>query len=117
MYQWDHPRVCGEKSYESRHTGERLGSPPRMRGKVVHGGLHRVHLGITPAYAGKSVALGQFRGFIEDHPRVCGEKLTFCRFRQTFKGSPPRMRGKEGRHIPPAHALRITPAYAGKSTR
>ena len=31
---WDHPRVCGEKSYPLSDIGRRLGSPPRMRGKV-----------------------------------------------------------------------------------
>ena len=30
----DHPRVCGEKSYRSRYSGSRMGSPPRVRGKA-----------------------------------------------------------------------------------
>ena len=46
-----------------------------MRGK---GGktLDAVDLiGITPAYAGKSRFGTQKKGFIGDHPRLCGEKL------------------------------------------
>ena len=30
----DHPRVCGEKQRPSKWFHRRLGSPPRMRGKV-----------------------------------------------------------------------------------
>ena len=52
---WDHPRLCGEK------TGNRLkynfitGSPPPMRGKAGSLLRHRFHQWITPAYAGKSL--------------------------------------------------------------
>ena len=31
---------------------------------------------ITPAYAGKSIHAGNFVEFFEDHPRLCGEKMT-----------------------------------------
>ena len=30
----DHPRVCGEKKYTAQEIVGKLGSPPRMRGKV-----------------------------------------------------------------------------------
>ena len=32
---WDHPRVCGEKNECHYSLDEGLGSPPRMRGKVL----------------------------------------------------------------------------------
>ena len=32
---WDHPRVCGEKAYDTYHPHMHLGSPPRVRGKAV----------------------------------------------------------------------------------
>ena len=51
---WDHPRVCGEKCNSYPLQGTKEGSPPRMRGKVVKVDRHKVALGITPAYAGKS---------------------------------------------------------------
>ena len=52
----DHPRVCGEKI--SRPVGSpcRVGSPPRMRGKGKAPRRAGRQQGITPAYAGKSVA-------------------------------------------------------------
>ena len=51
----DHPRVCGEKWMNSYLMVGTVGSPPRMRGKVPFLFAVTVALGITPAYAGKSV--------------------------------------------------------------
>ena len=90
----DHPRVCGEKY--SRHSCRptRLGSPPRMRGKVDSIETGDLVHGITPAYAGKSQTTVCFNDVTRDHPRVCGEKgLTFHQMLRPT-GSPPRMRGK-----------------------
>ena len=88
-----------------------------MRGK---GGLHLFaadRQGITPAYAGKSdqEILGTRNA--EDHPRLCGEKATMRRFSCTLSGSPPPMRGKVLLYVVLQIWDRITPAYAGKSTR
>ena len=94
---WDHPRVCGEK-ISCRYTPKvSMGSPPRMRGKVLAAGLHDLVDGITPAYAGKSRIESSGTTGRKDHPRVCGEK---------HRAEP---------H--PAKAARITPAYAGKRPR
>lgn len=91
---WDHPRVCGEKSYQDSQHGCQSGSPPRMRGKDANGLNMLSNLGITPAYAGKRPSRLRRDHERRDHPRVCGEKGDFrilCRL-----------------------SLRITPAYAGK---
>ena len=90
----DHPRVCGEKLADEYPEQAARGSPPRMRGKAGKSCIFCPSTGITPAYAGKSVALGQFRGFVEDHPRVCGEKPV--------------------KSVTSAVGAGITPAYAGK---
>ena len=50
----DHPRLCGEKVLRFDLRTENLGSPPPMRGKAVNGHVTFLHIGITPAYAGKS---------------------------------------------------------------
>ena len=50
---WDHPRVCGEKPEADIQATVTLGSPPRMRGKVLPPVLYPLESGITPAYAGK----------------------------------------------------------------
>ena len=91
----DHPRVCGEKTARSTHWPQPTGSPPRMRGKVGFQNLKASPVGITPAYAGKSIA--SIHSLL---PNL---------------GSPPRMRGKGNRTEVLFHKIRITPAYAGKS--
>ena len=90
----DHPRVCGEKFFNSLKTANPLGSPPRMRGKgQFHTGIMAT-TGITPAYAGKrTVRLATFSES-PDHPRVCGEKCVVSSADDVKRGSPPRMRGK-----------------------
>ena len=60
----DHPRVCGEKRRVRSWRALLLGSPPRMRGKVVLSSENPLCRGITPAYAGKrlkrSHSIGHF---------------------------------------------------------
>ena len=86
-----------------------------MRGKDYEKELKTKERGITPAYAGKSL-LGFLRsGLLRDHPRVCGEKLSFAQTYCFLSGSPPRMRGKAPMATGSETAYRITPAYAGKS--
>ena len=86
-----------------------------MRGKVCDLAIIRVHHGITPAYAGKrGLSTTTGRGW-KDHPRVCGEKLLLERLYATFRGPPPRVRGKVHADCAKELRLGITPAYAGKS--
>ena len=110
----DHPRACGEKETENVSTHHRIGSPPRMRGKVVP--LEGVvpDNRITPAHAGKSClsAAAPVRG--RDHPRACGEKSSIKKTTPAYPGSPPRMRGKEAQACNHGHGVGITPAHAGK---
>ena len=73
---WDHPRVCGEKPCAVWMSTSTPGSPPRMRGKEQAAVQMGVRLGITPAYAGKSVCNIPCANWQGDHPRVCGEKRT-----------------------------------------
>ena len=111
----DHPRVCGEKSAYMREAWRQQGSPPRMRGKE-HNPVTYIHLlGITPAYAGKSLLNVDGAFCLEDHPRVCGEKLYFFALAWLPAGSPPRMRGKAAIFRAVCVPMGITPAYAGKS--
>ena len=88
-----------------------------MRGKDA--GTARAHTvrRITPAYAGKRLLLPPacFLGW--DHPRLCGEKLIPIEFGGIKTGSPPPMRGKAALAYAEAFLLRITPAYAGKSSK
>ena len=91
----DHPRMCGEKDFKSAHPSQQLGSPPRMRGKVLQWCREDFFSGITPAYAGKSNRRGSPQYNNRDHPRVCGEKFFLIGLHPNTQGSPPRMRGKD----------------------
>ena len=73
----DHPRLCGEKEERNPSDYVLLGSPPPMRGKDTTGKNLTMTAGITPAYAGKSFWLLVAGGNTRDHPRLCGEKLSF----------------------------------------
>ena len=88
--------MCGEKAPAQRTGAEIKGSPPRVRGKGHLGRAGRHDGGITPACAGKSGKAAELMDIREDHPRVCGEKLTAL-FWTGF-------------------VLGITPACAGKSS-
>ena len=72
---WDHPRLCGEKTYTLPAGKDGTGSPPPMRGKDKKQLVILCDFGITPAYAGKSFISAPWGWTGEDHPRLCGEKL------------------------------------------
>ena len=110
----DHPRACGEKNFFaiSKHLHE--GSPPRMRGKVRTSPGEGGGIGITPAHAGKSIGKNVTEASTEDHPRACGEKSSALSTTTSFRGSPPRMRGKVHLFFRERCGNGITPARAGK---
>ncbi len=69
---------------------------------------------ITPAYAGKSTVGTKSVTDVEDHPRLCGEKLVQLVLLFDQMGSPPPMRGKAEALAVADLLVGITPAYAGK---
>ena len=91
---WDHPRLRGEKLYNIANAIFPLGSPPLTRGKVVFPANPAAHVGITPAYAGKSDELNDSVIEDKDHPRLRGEKGSAEPFGVIGLGSPPLTRGK-----------------------
>ena len=113
----DHPRTCGEKTNGRLPGCAILGSPPHMRGKAHSKCCPSIHVGITPAHAGKRPAGAAAGGVAGDHPRTCGEKPTVDAQNQLALGSPPHMRGKACQAFQPRPQLGITPAHAGKRLR
>ena len=111
----DHPRLCGEKCVACQLEMLARGSPPPMRGKDASSVFKPPSLRITPAYAGKRDAVFPALDCVEDHPRLCGEKLSKRAMISLQKGSPPPMRGKVVSTIKTHITFGITPAYAGKS--
>ena len=112
----DHPRVGGEKMSVWVLVRLWAGSPPRGRGKVRCVPLPHDQAGITPAWAGKSLQRSQTMKIFRDHPRVGGEKSFIHSWLSVGTGSPPRGRGKAQMDLSNLEQLRITPAWAGKSS-
>ena len=84
----------GEKVPPLQAGRKRIGSPPRGRGKGIHG--------VSSASP------------MKDHPRVGGEKLNRRPWSCSRRGSPPRGRGKVSGWMSWTSASGITPAWAGK---
>ena len=111
----DHPRRCGENSFNGASLQSASGSPPQVRGKRCKHMSRAVYYGITPAGAGKTnrVNVQLLAGW--DHPRRCGENLVIGMHSGSSMGSPPQVRGKPS-NTPRCHIRsRITPAGAGKT--
>ena len=115
VHGWDHPRMRGEKSYQSGYIQNSLGSPPHARGKVVSHGISWHYLRITPACAGKSKQSPYTSRRWWDHPRMRGEKPMVSASMGAPPGSPPHARGKARQKALACPAAGITPACAGKS--
>ena len=96
-WQWDHPRIRGEKLSAPQRCHSGQGSPPHTRGKAIYGREYRECVGITPAYAGKRGYPLVLATSSRDHPRIRGEKRSLMRCPLLLRG--------------------ITPAYAGKRLR
>ena len=71
----DHPRVCGKNIDNFRTGWQEVGSPPRVREKLVIIVNRAANIGITPACAGKTPSTKALNFLLWDHPRVCGKNL------------------------------------------
>ena len=111
---WDHPRMCGEKSFVVHVLPPVLGSPPHVRGKDDGRRAEHPQGRITPACAGKSSSISGPVCGCGDHPRMCGEKPMVLPCLLLKSGSPPHVRGKGGGRYHVNINQRITPACAGK---
>ena len=112
----DHPRACGEHRDRDGQGGRPGGSSPRMRGALLRRRMHPTRRGIIPAYAESTQGAKSLVSGAWDHPRVCGEHVTFSRVFSGSMGSSPRMRGALLCGAGRVPATGIIPAYAG-STR
>ena len=93
------------------------GSPPLARGKVYSQYESGSAARITPACAGKSIAIPSAIAVRRDHPRLRGEKVQFCLTANTFMGSPPLARGKVIKRLNYFKMLRDHPRLRGEKTK
>ena len=111
----DHPRVCGEQVNDHFGIGLVGGSSPRLRGTALQVSLRHELIRIIPAFAGNRIASGSWGSNNADHPRVCGEQLSFRLSSISADGSSPRLRGTARLRLPRKLRPRIIPAFAGNS--
>ena len=86
-----------------------------MRGAQLGSDGQSQPAGIIPAYAGSTSRRILGRRSQEDHPRVCGEHVTYQPRCRVHRGSSPRMRGAPDTDTDNPAVLRIIPAYAGST--
>ncbi len=113
----DHPRVCGKYGLATVKQQEITGSPPRMREVPFQFSKTEPSTRITPAYAGSTNIYLYYSLFSQDHPRVCGKYSNLSFVSSSALGSPPRMREVLEPSVTFLQILRITPAYAGSTTK
>ena len=93
------------------------GSPPRVRGTAVVELVALFQDWITPACAGNRLPSLENTYNYKDHPRVCGEQISFNTFQILVRGSPQRVRGTPEYEIDSLQHSWITPACAGNRQR
>ena len=91
------------------------GSSPRMRGTPWRLASARLRLGIIPAHAGNTMAIGVGTAAPGDHPRACGEHALKEMSLIPSMGSSPRMRGTPKGRVESFRELGIIPAHAGNT--
>ena len=110
-----HPRVGGENHNQGNLNSFRPGSSPRGRGKLESWGGFRPDRRLIPAWAGKTHVADVREVCSGAHPRVGGENGRRVPARIGVGGSSPRGRGKLRSVSRQAHAMRLIPAWAGKT--
>ena len=73
--------MCGEHRNEIRVRADGRGSSPHVRGTLISWTLQVASMGIIPACAGNTSSSIRSSSFARDHPRMCGEHVSACRFR------------------------------------
>ena len=86
--------MCGKNVYSNKLFQPSLGSPPRVREKLLRLIQILFQLGITPACAGKTLPKRSTIATDWDHPRVCGKNFGSSAIASKVPGSPPRVREK-----------------------
>jgi len=89
-----HPHACGEDMSIYRASTWGCGSPPRVWGRRVFGGLVFRPVRFTPTRVGKTQAEEGDDKARSVHPHACGEDSAICRCRVSAFGSPPRVWGR-----------------------
>ena len=113
----DHPRMCGEHSFNIHQFAGEQGSSPHVRGARSGGSSVSLLMGIIPACAGSTKGAFGIQGRHWDHPRMCGEHALNEMKIPREVGSSPHVRGARGSCVVPERVGGIIPACAGEHQR
>ncbi len=111
----DHPRGCGEQTLVIDQAQYWAGPSPRVRGAGLQRVRRRPVEGTIPAGAGSSRPRGRARRICRDHPRGCGEQVSYLASWALGQGPSPRVRGAVGAGPPEVPVVGTIPAGAGSS--
>ena len=89
-----HPRACGGSLRRGLAAVRKLGTSPRVRGKLRRGRLVRVTHRYIPARAGEATRRRRARPNARVHPRACGGSRLARESQRVPVGTSPRVRGK-----------------------
>ena len=117
LQNWDHPRLRGEHFANHGYNTQGQGSPPPTRGTLYSLKFKLKSSRITPAYAGNTLKVIYLTVFQRDHPRLRGEHDDLQKYFNCTIGSPPPTRGTPDKFKKKFPRSRITPAYAGNTTK
>ena len=92
-----------------------LGSSPHVRGTPNGEPVDYEAAGIIPACAGNTSLKSGLQWFPWDHPRMCGEHITYKLTGASSQGSSPHVRGTLPVYIPIGLLGGIIPACAGNT--
>ena len=92
----DHPRMCGEHSFNIHQFAGEQGSSPHVRGARSGGSSVSLLMGIIPACAGSTKGSITVKSTLRDHPRMCGEHKKIKGITGGAAGSSPHVRGAPG---------------------
>ena len=107
----------GENTFALAYVVGAKGSSPRGRGKLRAQDRSAHHLGLIPAWAGKTPTRRMAAPCPWAHPRVGGENRRLGGRRRRYQGSSPRGRGKRCGAPFERETLGLIPAWAGKTVR
>ena len=110
-----HPRVGGENVVLRRLSAVAAGSSPRGRGKPTTPEAGQQWPRLIPAWAGKTWLRAVILPSPGAHPRVGGENVVAETKNFSRAGSSPRGRGKRHARRAVVCAVRLIPAWAGKT--
>ena len=111
----DHPRMCGEHVAVRGLFDGVEGSSPHVRGTPVSSFLLVCLVGIIPACAGNTQRKSLRLMTVWDHPRMCGEHLSYPPQVLLTLGSSPHVRGTRHRQTTDNPTMGIIPACAGNT--